>query len=153
MLRFALLKLLLPIACAWAERQERDALAEGVPLSAAQLDDAVSVGLAHPERVRLCRVSHMPWPAPRVLVNLLERCGAIPPLIAGLTLRYAIYLRHGCWDDRRLLAHELAHTAQYERLGGFRPFLKQYLEEWLTVGYPQGALEVEAERAAREICR
>ena len=46
----------------------------------------------------------------------------------------------------RLVVHELAHTAQYERLGGFKPFLKAYLEEWLTVGYPNGPLEQEAKQ-------
>ena len=48
---------------------------------------------------------------------------------------------------RQLLAHELAHVAQYERLGGFREFLKQYLEECINPGYPLGDLELEAEQA------
>lgn len=152
MLRPALLKILLPIACGWAERQEKRALAKGVPLNAAQLADAARAGVIHPERVRLCGVDRMPWPAPRAVADLLEGCDAIPQRIAGLTLRYAIFLRNDCGGDRRLLAHELAHTAQYERLGGFRPFLAQYFAEWLAVGYPNGALELEAERAAQEIC-
>lgn len=45
------------------------------------------------------------------------------------------------------LAHELAHVAQYERLGGFYGFLKQYLEECINPGYPLGALEQEAKQA------
>ena len=43
--------------------------------------------------------------------------------------------------------HELAHVAQYERLGGFREFLKQYLEECINPGYPLGDLELEAKQA------
>ena len=151
MIRSALLKPLLPIACAWAARAERKALDRGVPLSAAQLADAVRVGVAHPERVRLHVVERMPWPAPRAITGFLERSGVVPSRIGGLTLRYAIFLRKDCPDDRRLLAHELAHTAQYERLGGFRAFLAQYLREWLTVGYPHGELELEAQRTAEKI--
>jgi hypothetical protein len=36
------------------------------------------------------------------------------------------------------------HTAQYERLGGIEPFLRQYLRECLTIGYPEAPLEQEA---------
>jgi hypothetical protein len=33
---------------------------------------------------------------------------------------------------------------QYERFGGVLPFLRQYLTECLTVGYPEAPLEQEA---------
>ena len=50
----------------------------------------------------------------------------------------------GWENDRRLVAHELAHTMQYERAGSREAFLANYLEECLTVGYPQALLEQEA---------
>jgi len=56
----------------------------------------------------------------------------------------AIFVRSDCWCERRLIAHELVHTVQYERLGGIRPFLRQYLTECLTVGYPAAPMEQEA---------
>jgi len=69
---------------------------------------------------------------------------------AGITLHYGILIREDCWGDRRLVVHELAHVAQYERLGGIGPFLRAYLRECLLEGYPNGALEREAiEVAAR----
>ena len=40
-----------------------------------------------------------------------------------MTLRYGIFIQTDHWGDRRLLLHELAHVAQYERFGGFRRFL------------------------------
>jgi hypothetical protein len=43
-------------------------------------------------------------------------------------------------------------VAQYERLGGIRPFLSAYLRECISPGYPLGALEQEAIRVAAEIC-
>ena len=48
--------------------------------------------------------------------------------------------------NRRLLIHELAHVAQYERFDGFRRFLFQYLQECINPGYPLGDLELEAKR-------
>ena len=50
----------------------------------------------------------------------------LTPATCGLTLRYGIFIRSDCWGDRNLVAHELAHTAQYERLGGIEPFLRKY---------------------------
>ena len=48
--------------------------------------------------------------------------------------------------------HELVHTSQYERLGGFEAFLKQYLYECITIGYPAAPLEQEAILMAEELC-
>jgi len=64
-----------------------------------------------------------------------------------MTLRYGIFIRREYWGNRRLLAHELAHVAQYERMGGVRRFLGAYLQECLNPGYPLGPLEQEAKQA------
>lgn len=64
-----------------------------------------------------------------------------------MTLRYGIFIHTDHWGDSRLLVHELAHVAQYERLGGFHGFLFQYLQECINPGYPYGSLELEAKRA------
>lgn len=71
---------------------------------------------------------------------------------AGLTLRYGIYVRSDCWDDRQLLIHELVHTSQYERLGGFQQFLRKYLDECLAIGYPAAPMEQEAVTKAAKLC-
>jgi hypothetical protein len=44
------------------------------------------------------------------------------------------------------------HTAQYERLGGIVPFLRKYLFECVTIGYPQAPMEQEAIRVAAQAC-
>ncbi len=67
----------------------------------------------------------------------------------GLTVRYGIFLRSDCWRDRTIIAHELVHTAQYERLGGILPFLSKYLLECATLGYSQAPMEQEAMAAGR----
>ena len=76
----------------------------------------------------------------------------LTPATRGLTLQYGIFIRSDCWRDRSLVAHELVHTAQYERLGGILPFLRQYLLECVTIGYPEMPMEQEAIARAEGVC-
>lgn len=76
----------------------------------------------------------------------------ISPFTIGLTLRYGIFICDDNWGQRRLVVHELAHTMQYERLGSIEAFLRQYLHECITIGYPEAPMEQEAKRIEREIC-
>ncbi len=144
--------LLLPLACTWAEEQERLILQNDVALSATELADAKRIGLSRPEQVRVQAVETIPMPQNPALKMAAQATGLLSPLTAGLTLRYGIFIRVDCWGQRRILVHELAHVTQYERLGGFEPFLRQYLQECLTFGYPGAPLELEAVSVEREIC-
>jgi hypothetical protein len=108
------------------------------------LADATSLGVREPDRVRLLALDSVPTPTDLTLKTAVAAIQFLTPSTRGLTLRYGIFVRNDCWGDRRLIAHELVHTAQYERLGGIRPFLRQYLTECLTIGYPAGPLEQEA---------
>lgn len=147
---------LLPLAVAWAEEQEEEILACGVPLSICQLADARAVGVARPERVRLLNVPLIPMPEHSVLRAAGEATVLVSPSTAGLTLRYGIYIRKDLVNDRALIAHELVHTGQYERRGSILAFLRQYLHECLTIGYPAAPMEQEAitvsARVLRESC-
>jgi len=135
---------LLPLASAWAGEQETHILATGRPLTPAQLADAGRLGVSHPARVRLLPVAAIPPPDDPILRAAGEATGLISPLTAGLTLRYGIYIRRDCLEDCGLIAHELVHIAQYERFGSIGAFLRQYLSECLTIGYPAAPLEQEA---------
>jgi hypothetical protein len=137
-------ELLLPLACAWATEQEQVILRSGVALTEPEMTDARRVGVAQPEQVRLLRVPEVPLPSHPVLAAAAEATGFISPLTQGLTLRHGIFIRGDCWGDRRLVVHELAHTMQYERLGSIEAFLRRYLDECLTIGYPEAPLEQEA---------
>jgi len=136
----------LPFACAWAQRQESIIFRAGVPLPPEEIATGKRLGIQHPERVRLRAVSQVP-PLNWLLRWVGQRLGVVSGQTIGMALRYGIFIREEHWGDRRLLAHELAHVAQYERLGGFRGFLKQYLEECINPGYPLGDLEQEAKQA------
>jgi len=70
----------------------------------------------------------------------------------GLTLEYGIFVRADHWRDRALIAHELVHTAQFQRLGGILPFLQTYIFQCATVGYPNAPLELEAVATAARVC-
>ena len=95
-------------------------LRDGVALVASQLVDARQMGVAHPERVRLRVVDQVPVPTHPLLRQAAETTGMLSPLTAGLTLRYGIFIRSDCWGERRLVVHELAHTAQTSALEASR---------------------------------
>ena len=141
--------LAVPAAALWVEYWERQICARGIAPTALQLADARAVGVVFPERVRLLRVERVPFP--RWAGTLAQLAGAQPAQTAGLTARYGIFIRADHWGNRALLLHELAHTAQYERLNGILPFLRQYLRECLADGYGAAALELEASAAARRV--
>ncbi len=152
-MRRLLVPLLLPFVTRWIHVQERRILAHGEPLDDQGISDARKIGVANPERVRLLRVPNVPVPGGPLVAFCGRWTGGPSGRIAGLTARYGIFIRTDVWGDRRLVAHELVHTAQYERLGGIRNFLRQYLTECLATGYDCAALELEAVEAAAGIFR
>jgi hypothetical protein len=148
----AKLKLILPLACLWVKRQEFLILRAGVPLSSALIVAARNIGIEFPERVRLQKVTEVPPLHPFVRLGA-RKMGFYSNSTCGMSLRYGIFIRSDNWNTRSLVIHELAHTHQYERLGGVRPFLRQYLYECLvSPGYPFGPLEQEAKKIEEEIC-
>jgi hypothetical protein len=147
-------EMLLPLACAWAAEQERTIFESGVSLTGSQLADARRVGVTHPEHVRLFAVVRIPLPTHPLLAAAASAMNLISPCTQGLTLRYGIFVRADCWGQRSLIVHELVHTSQYERLGGFEAFLRRYLLECITPpSYPYGALEQEAVATTSKILR
>ena len=137
-------EVLLPLAIQWVAEQQERILREGVPLSMRELSDALKVGVKDPERVRLLQVETIPSPTHPVLQGVYQVGKLVPTAPRGLTVHHGVFIRADYWRDRRLIVHELVHTAQYERLGGIGPFLRQYLTECATVGYSKSAMEAEA---------
>ena len=150
-MRTLLVPLILPPVCAWVTRQQSRILEEGVALTDEQICDARMIGVQFPERVRLLRVAEVPLPLQR-LSNAIGSWFNLPgKQTSGLTAGYGIFVHANRWGDRALVAHELAHTRQYERLG-IRPFLKRYLRECILLGYPNAPMEHEAHECARQVC-
>jgi hypothetical protein len=145
-------ELLLPLVCQWAAAHEQDICSRGQALSDAQVADAGLVGVAEPERVRLLYVPKIPVPDHPVLRAAADATQLISPFTGGLTLRYGIFIRSDCRFHRAMVVHELGHTAQYERLGGLESFLRQYLFQCLTIGYPEAPMEQEVISLTARIC-
>ena len=139
---------LLPLAANWVQRQEKRMLRIGVPLSDQELADARAIGVAEADKVRLLQLDRVPFPTDPMLKAAAAAIQFLTPATRGLALRYGIFVRSDCWRERALIAHELVHVMQYERLGGILPFLRQYLSECITIGYPAAPLEQEAIRVA-----
>ncbi len=135
---------LLPLVVEWAEKQESRILDQGIPLTESQVLMARQVGVKALDNIRLLHVPEIPLPEHQELREIAVTASLITPQTIGLTLRYGIFIRAGWESDRRLVAHELAHTMQYEREGSLESFLTKYLQECLTVGYPEAPLEQEA---------
>ena len=147
------LQVFLPIAYAWAEKQETIILLEGIPLSESQLADARKAGVLHPEKIRVVRVETLPQPENEDAMFVAKHIGLFSEKSVALTMGYGICIRHDFWEKRPVLVHECVHVAQYERLNGIRPFLSAYLRECVEPGYPFGRLEQEAILVARDICK
>ena len=143
---------LLPLAAQWAAAQERRVLCEGVPLSKIELADAKKIGVRNPERIRLLRVDAVPVPAHPMLRAAAASINFITAAPLGLALDCGIFVRADHWRDRALIAHELVHAAQYQRLGGILPFLQTYIVQCATVGYRNAPLELEAIATSARIC-
>jgi hypothetical protein len=145
-------EMLLPLATAWATEQEQEILRDGVSLSAEKIADARAIGVHEPNRVRFLQVETIPRPTQPQLRAACDAINFLTPATRGLTLGYGIFIRSSCWGERLLVVHELAHVAQYERLGGILPFLRRYLFECLTVGYSAAPLELEAIAVTARVC-
>ena len=143
---------LLPLACEWAKRQEEIILENGVSLSNDQKIDAYLIGVKEIQKARLLKVETIPTPSISELKSAVQITGLFTENTSGVAFRYGIYIKADSWNRRRLVVHELTHTMQYERFGGFKPFLEQYLDECINIGYPYGTLEQEAIRMEKQIC-
>jgi hypothetical protein len=139
----------LPWVIFWAWRQERRILRNGRTLTVQEAERAARAGVRTPARIRVLAVESVPLPGPRWMHNLARRLGFDGSQTAGMALRYGIYVRRECQDDPELLVHECCHTAQYERMGSIRAFMRVYLMQCLRDGYYASGLEEEARAAAQ----
>jgi hypothetical protein len=115
---------ILPLAVKWAQAKEKVILEHGTVLSPQYMDDAKSVGVKYPERVRIYEVPQIPIPKHPILRAAAEATQLISPATIGIALRYGIFIHNDFSNDRYIIVHELVHTMQCERFGGFHPLKK-----------------------------
>jgi hypothetical protein len=141
---------LLPGAIAWAEARSNEILASGETLTDTGLRIARSVGVTHPERIRILEVAQMPLPDDPQLRFAALQTGLLGPNIAGLTLGHGIYIVRG-HGSNRLVSHECRHVFQYETAGSIAVFLPVYLQQIAVVGYEHAPLEIDARAHERDV--
>ncbi|TAG06683.1 MAG: hypothetical protein EAZ42_13505, partial [Verrucomicrobia bacterium] len=90
------------------------------------------------------QVSTIPLPKNTFLRVAGRAAGILSKTSTGMALGYGILVREDFVSDRNLIAHELVHTAQYERFAGIKEFLAEYLSECINYGYLEAPLEQEA---------
>jgi hypothetical protein len=145
-------ELVLPLAVKWAEDYEKFILNNGISLSPDQKIDAKSVGVKHPEKIKILQVIHIPQPNDGLLKVANDTLQFITQQTLGLTLRYGIFIQKDSYKERKLLIHEFVHTSQYERLGSIESFLRRYLHERTIFEYSEAPLELEAIQKTEKIC-
>lgn len=137
---------MIPIATEWATDEEVRALSVGRSLDPEEVGEAVSMGVAFPERVRLCVVTSMPKPNHALLLDAMKQTNFLGEGTVGLALGYAIFVLSGHETQNWLLRHEMRHVAQYEQAVSIGNFLTEYLDQVLSVGYLDAPLERDARR-------
>ncbi|UCG05948.1 MAG: hypothetical protein JSV83_18860 [Desulfobacterales bacterium] len=83
---------ILPLAVEWDEAKEKVILDHGTALSPQYMEDAKSVGVKYPERVRIYEVSRIPIPKHPILRSAAEATQLISPATIGIALRYGIFI-------------------------------------------------------------
>jgi len=149
----ASLPLIIPIATAWVEKEEALILEKGRGLDDDQSADARRAGVTHPEKIRLLQAEQLPEVDHADVLFIARQLGLFSDKSPGLALGYGICLRADLFNDRYAFVHQCVHVGQYERLGGVRPFLTDYIRECIEPGYPFGKLEQEAIIISKDICR
>jgi len=143
-----LASLALPLTVPWVRRHEERIRDQGEPLDERWKGVAAEIGVLDWDAVRYLVVDEVPLPAVG-LVRVFARIARQEMMsIGGMTLGPSIYLTPEVLGNPEVLAHELVHVRQYERLGGVAPFLRRYFEEYFVYGYEDSPLELEANTRA-----
>jgi hypothetical protein len=137
------LETLIPKAFEWYEATEKKLLVQGRSLSKSEVINARKLGVSRPERVRVVILAKFPMPTDRVLLTEAKRFGFGSRAEIGRTMGDAILVKPHGTKDPTVVAHELVHVAQQDRLGK-EQFVRQILTELMTVGYEKSPLEIEA---------
>lgn len=133
----------------WFAHHQSVALKLGQPLRNDEIRLAERIGCAEPRRVRIHYCQEMPAVKNPDLIEAFAHYGFHLGDATGLCLGYGIYIDQSQKGDRRIIAHELTHTLQFERFGGTQGFLMEYISQFMAFGYQLMPLEKEARKNER----
>ena len=139
---------ILPRALEWYDRVEAELLPQGRRLSEAEMAVARQLGVIRPERVRIVVLENFPMPEDRELRAEAQRYGLGSVSEGARAIGYVIMLKPRFMKSSTVIAHELVHVGQHERLGR-AVFLRRYITEMEMMGYSRSPLELEAYQKQR----
>jgi len=131
---------LLSPAVQFVQSSEQQVRERGRLLTAEEQQLARVVGVAQPERVRVLIADEFIAPADPAFAIEARKLGLGDRAEDGRTLGHAIQIKPQYANAHWLLAHELTHVGQFERLGASE-FVREYLTELLMFGYARAPLE------------
>jgi hypothetical protein len=131
---------LVSAAVDFVSSSEQQVQARGRPLNADEQQLARAVGVAQPENVRVLVADQFIAPLDPAFAIEARKLGLGDPVEGGRTLGHAIQIKPQYANAHWLLAHELTHVGQFERLGA-NEFVREYLTELLMFGYARAPLE------------
>ncbi len=134
---------LLPLAIDWLEWVEQQCLQNGRQPSAEEMQDAISVGVSKPEKVRVLTVQSITRPDDPVLLQAAIETGLLGETATARAVGYGIEVVAGS-ASRRLLRHEFRHVYQFEQAGSLELFVSAYIESVLSTGYHDSVFEQDA---------
>lgn len=117
-------------ALVWAERAHDEVMRAGGPLSERGKTLAATVGVEHPEKIRL------------FIVDTLPR--VFDWAYCGLTLGYAVMMQRGHDSNPYLLSAQFRFVQQFERVGSLRDFVAQYLRDIEQHGHQHAPMNLDA---------
>ena len=138
---------LAPLALDWFKEVESKFLKKGRLLTDKEIAMAKSIGVKHPEHVRVIILTDFPSPGNKKLLTETKNYGFGNSAESGRTMGYVVMLKARFKNERRVLAHELAHVAQQERMG-VKNFFRRFIAEHEIVGRRRAPLEVDANKIA-----
>ena len=143
------LDLLTPLALQWVNEIEQKYVNTGRSLNKEELQMARSLGVSQPEKVRVIVLKSFPDPGNNFLLLQTKNYGLGASSEGGRTMGNIIMLKAQHKDKRWLMARELAHIVQQEKMGR-NAYVRRFIAEYEIVGRQRSPLELEARKIAME---
>jgi len=133
----------------FALKAEFDALKHGRKLTNVEISYAKSLGIKHPEKVRVQFTKDFPIPQNKEVLKGFKELGYDSIFLAGVTYGHGVFIKpswlpNWLYNKDAILAHELVHVRQVEEAKNYKSFMRKYLIQAFTHEYFEIPYEKEA---------
>jgi hypothetical protein len=142
-------EMLTPLTLEWFAQIEKKYLAKGRQLTTEELSIAKVAGITHPDRVRVVVLKNFPFPKNKTLLMETREYGLGSSAEGGRSVGYVVMLKAQHKDERWILARELTHVAQQERMGR-TAYVRRFIVEHELMGRNRAPLVLDANKVALE---